>query len=98
MRSREELSHLGCVNLVGATIRQAIRDYQDERLKRRYLFMWEDARDFIFEVGRLEEFLNIYGLRQYANCDFIRSQADMKLSRESFLFKEAMEEEDFDRI
>lgn len=76
----------GCIDLVGAIIKQALFDYRlvlgkkerGEELKSGDQFYFDSAEHFLFEKNGLEEFLQKTGLDDVLNVDFIRSVAGGK--------------------
>ena len=67
-------SEEGIIRLVGAIIRQAVKDYHSNYLKRNNSMYWHDAREFIFMHGRLENFLERYELGNKFNCKMFRKK------------------------
>ena len=61
--------------LVFAVIRSAVADYQNKYLKKHQWQIWNDAKRFIFEPGRLEEFLRQFELTTELNCAMLRKHA-----------------------
>jgi hypothetical protein len=64
------------IEIIGKVIRQALLDYRSASVKKYHRIVWNDAKDFLFGSGRLEDFLIFYGLDESLNCDYIRQQAD----------------------
>jgi len=69
--TKEEARNL----LVIAIIKGAIMDYKSKQLKKKQWPIWDDARRFIFEPGRLEEFLRQFELTTELNCAMLRKHA-----------------------
>lgn len=83
----KELSTEGCINLVGAIIAMAIRDYQsiNRIVRKRNLNGVEtkllyETEQYLFEGG-LEEQLDKFGLTGHINTEFIRDIAKERKSR-----------------
>ena len=64
--------HSGIILLLGRVIRQAIKDYKDEDLKRTSKAEWESARDFLYEPGHLEAFLRLFQIDDKLNVIWLR--------------------------
>jgi len=63
------------INVIGAVIKQAIKDYHNKFLKEKNYNIWNDAKDFLFFRGRLESFLVQFGLQNQLNCEYVRKLA-----------------------
>ncbi len=87
MNTDKEANEIGCYNLAGAIIRQALFDYQfyskktNERVlrgrtvQRQMEFLRDSAETFLFSENRLEEWLCLTGLDKVVNIDYIRHVA-----------------------
>ncbi len=70
--TRKYYSSAGCINLIGAVINQAIKDYNSDSLREKLPFIWQDSKDFLFKDRLLEEYLENYGIEDKINVGFIR--------------------------
>ena len=68
-------NHENHVKLVGGVIKRAISEYQSKSFKKNQSKEWEEARAFIFDKPRLENFLEKYCLDGILNCDYLRHEA-----------------------
>lgn len=86
MDTSKEANEIGCYNIAGAIIRQALYDYQfyGKRLNmitrkkadnNRARFYYEQAESFLFNKNRLEQWLEMTGLDRHVNICYVRHVA-----------------------
>jgi hypothetical protein len=96
IHKKPDLDTNGCMMLVGSVIRLAIQDCIPKHCKIRDTInsMYAaTASNFLFSPGKLESFINRFGLRDELNCDYIRRQARDIISGTKLLPNEYQKQE-----